>query len=112
MLDGLRYVTDDLLVLRRMAPSEYNLRLSAAILRRADREEELAKLAMYIRRAQAHRKDGKYYMQSYSDLFDIEKVEKPIYNKDKISKEFSRLLKITKNLEEYHQGRRLTDVEY
>lgn len=112
MLDGLRYITEDYMELRRMTRAEYSLRMEAATLRRADREEDLTKLAMYIRRAKAYRKDGTYIIKNHTELFDIKKVEKPIYNKDKISKKFNRLLKITKNLEEYHQGRRLTDVEH
>lgn len=110
MLDGLRHITDDLLSLKRMTISEFDLRMEAVTLRLADREEELAKLAIYIRRAQAHRKDGSYIKRDHSELFDIKRIEKLIYNKEKIGKEFSRLLLITKNLEEYHQGRRLTDV--
>lgn len=112
MLDGMRYITDDLLVLRRMTRSEFDLRMDAAKLRRADQEEELAKLAIYIRRAQAHRKDGTYIKRDHTELFDVYKVEKPIYNKETIGKEFSRLLKITENLEEYRQGRRPAHVSY
>lgn len=103
MIKGLRYLTDDLLALRRMTPSEFNLRMTANALKRADREEELAKQALYNRRANAHRKDGTYIITKYTELFDIEKVEKQLLV-DKTKEEeqtFDRLREIARRQMEY-----------
>lgn len=98
ILNGLRYLTRDLLELRRMTIREYNLRMTAFELRRADKLEEYAQLALFIRNASLYDDNGVFKAQAVKDLYDATKVEDEIFDVEGIQEEqtFARLRALSK----------------
>lgn len=89
--------------MERMTLNEYNLRMRANSLKHADELEKLAQLALYIRRAKTYdEKSGVYDIQKVSDLVDVDKLEKEIFDDPVLAPDvFNKLNKIAKNLCEY-----------
>lgn len=107
MINGLRYLTSDLLELRRMGLMEYNLRMQAAILRQADQQELLAKAALFKRMAEATQKMGDSYIyvaRSLQDIFDKSKIERRIFGANKKEmQQWQQLMQITKRNQEWQR---------
>ncbi len=107
MINGLRYLTDDLLQLRRMGMKEYNLRMQAAILKQADKQELMAQAALFQRIAKATQKVGDSYFytaKKLEDIFDKRKIERSVFGADRQEmKQWRRLLAITKNNQEWQR---------
>lgn len=86
MINGLRYITDDLLLLRRMGIKEYNLRMQAAILKQADKQELLAQAMIFKRIAESTKKVGDTYVYTatnLTDIFDKSQIERSIFGADR-----------------------------
>lgn len=105
LVNGLRRVTDDLTALLRMSHAEYELRMKAATMRRADLSLAHAQLAMFIARAGVVNKENKFVVDRPSMLFDISNVENEIYGKTNEQKQiFGRLRKIADRLKRRKRG--------
>ena len=112
MLDGLRYITDDLLALKRMTPKEYNLRVKARLLQKADAYDTFARQMLIWRDAKAtklsaDRKYEEYVIKDVKGLYDLEAAEKAIYDEEKLCAEqeasFERLRKVAMNVKKYRE---------
>jgi|LSQX01.1.fsa_nt_gb hypothetical protein len=103
ILDGLRYLTDDIVQIKRMTADEYELRINAKMLRRADRLAEHAQAALFNRVAQSVDKSGKRYVaKTVKDIYNIEQIEEQLYTKVDRSK-YRDLIDIAKRLSVYRR---------
>lgn len=104
MIEGLRYLTDDLLALRRMTPKEYNMRMKAAMLRKVDAYQLATFMAFYNRQATNVDKSGKkYIVKSPKELYDADEIEKRILGNSKKDAVYGELLKRAKRVAEYRR---------
>ena len=107
LTEGLRYITDDLLQLRRMTSAEYDMRMDAAILRQHDQLRLVAMAALYNRKAKQTKEVGKnkfvYKHNEITDFVDIEKIEKEIYGDPQREDVFDRLHQVASNVREFKE---------
>lgn len=105
MINGLRYLTDDLIAIQRMGHEEYQLRLDAVTLQRVDEIANQARQALFNRRAKATDKQGMYINNEIKDFVDIKTAEVSVFeDTDSKQEVFSELREIAKRMEELKQG--------
>lgn len=106
LINGLRFMTDDLIAIKRMSFAEYNLRMDAAKLKFADQLFLAAQTAFINRNAEATDKNSKYLAKEVKDLYDLEKIEGEILRMPKFDDDtFQRLARIQANMESYYKER-------
>lgn len=99
LINGLRYITNDLKTIKEMTLSDYRLYMAAARLKRQDQIELEAIASFNNRRISQFDKDGKSVVNKIEDIIDISKAEREIFEEKKIQDTYDRLHEIAKRVQ-------------